>query len=238
MTIVCELLPDKLVTLDDRTAQLGGGFWYEPLRVYDPNPLKFAYEQLSRVENPVLIDVGASTGVFSLLAKFIPNLVVYAFEPVPLTYEVLDENIRLNGLEERAFTYPYAVSEKIGMDILHVVDPPEQSALSIVGGIPTNYKTFHDLPINIIDIDTFCREKGITPTLIKIDTEGHELAVLHGAHETLLAHAPTLIVEYEPINTAQYGYNPDEMEKWIAQFGYSLSRPFGPDLFCVYGDKQ
>ncbi|HEX5472603.1 MAG TPA: FkbM family methyltransferase [Lacipirellulaceae bacterium] len=40
-----------------------------------------------------------------------------------------------------------------------------------------------------------CADRG--PNFIKIDVEGHELAVLEGAHRTLESHHPTILVECE-----------------------------------------
>jgi FkbM family methyltransferase len=51
-----------------------------------------------------------------------------------------------------------------------------------------------DKKIKTIKADTFCENKKVTPTLIKIDVEGCERAALEGAATTLKKHKPKLIV--------------------------------------------
>src|SRR5262245_19510293 len=46
----------------------------------------------------VILDVGANIGVFSLCAAT-QGARVYAFEPIPSTFAVLELNVRLHGLE-------------------------------------------------------------------------------------------------------------------------------------------
>ena len=48
--------------------------------------------------------------------------------------------------------------------------------------------------IDSITIDEFCAKKGLTPTLVKIDVEGHELEVLRGM-KGVLQHVPKIMLE-------------------------------------------
>lgn len=46
-------------------------------------------------------------------------------------------------------------------------------------------------------LDSYCRLNNITPSIIKIDVEGHELKVINGGMKTLAASKPNLILECE-----------------------------------------
>jgi hypothetical protein len=57
-----------------------------------------------------------------------------------------------------------------------------------------------------ISLDTFCALVGSHPSLVKIDAEGSELAVLRGAANLLASSAPPAILfEFNPTTLAQCG---------------------------------
>ena len=67
---------------------------------------------------PVMIDVGAGVGEFSLLAAH-HDMRVHAFEPGPKPRRELERNVARNGLEARVSLEPLAVGHKEGVAILH-----------------------------------------------------------------------------------------------------------------------
>lgn len=239
MSIVVNLIDDGCpVLVDDRCAEMGGSFYYTPLRPYSPAPLKWCYEHLNYYPDPVLLDVGAHTGCYTLLAKHISNLIVRAFEPVRDTVKVLQENIRLNELEDRVFVYPVGVSNYLGEGILHAIRSPQGSGISMVDGIPAHHKDVISQFVNVVSIDDICKQTSLIPTFIKIDTEGGEKFVIQGAQETIEKYRPFIICEYSSENTGQYGYMPNEIIKLLEDLGYSWVNSEGTDLFCVPLDWQ
>ncbi len=234
MTLTANLIDDTMpVLLDDRTAQLGGSFYYTPIRPYSPAPLKWAYEQLKRYQNAVLIDVGASTGCFTLLAAHHPGLTVWSFEPVGLTVQVLRANVALNNLGGRVRTFGKAISNYQGMGILHTVKADGGKGVSIVDGKPAFHKVTEQSRVNVTTIDAICKRHKIVPTLIKIDTEGSEKMVLEGARETIEMHRPFLLFEYSQENANQFGITASDTIKLIESWGYVWSNPDQTDLLCV-----
>jgi FkbM family methyltransferase len=51
--------------------------------------------------------------------------------------------------------------------------------------------------VDITTLDAFFADRPRGPNFLKIDVEGHELAVLHGGREVLAKYKPTLLVECE-----------------------------------------
>ena len=49
----------------------------------------------------------------------------------------------------------------------------------------------------VTTLDDFFAGRSLQPNFLKIDVEGHELAVLQGARQTLKKHRPTILVECE-----------------------------------------
>lgn len=233
MTINAQLFDDKYVTVDDRTAGLGGSFYYEPLRSYSPVPLKWCFQQLSQYKHPTLLDVGSSTGCYSLLAVHIPGLKVWAFEPVPLTCAVLRANVALNNLGGRVKVVGKAVSNYHGVGTLHAVIDDGGKGVSIVDGTPAYHKKCEQSRVSVTTIDGYCKRYGIVPTFIKVDVEGGEKFVLEGAKETIEKHRPFLLFETSVENANQFGYNPSECIAMLERWNYTWQNPEGQDIWGV-----
>lgn len=232
--IEVDLLSDgRTVLLDDRTAQLGGSFHGNPLQVYSPAPLQWAYEQLSKQTSPVLLDVGASTGCYALLAALIPELTVWAFEPAPLTYQVLKENIRSNELQKRVNYYPIAISNYEGFGVAHIPVADNQKGIAIVDGTPASHKATEPVPVRVVTLDGFCRRNSVEPTLIKVDCEGGELYVLKGASGIIEKYRPMIIAEYSQENCNQYGLQASALTDLLESWGYIWSNPTGTDILAI-----
>jgi FkbM family methyltransferase len=164
------------------------------------------------------IDIGANVGHYT--ARF-SDLVgtagrVFAFEPIPETFEVLAANSLL--FKYRNITLMnLAVSDRsgvVGFDI-----PRWDSGL-------LNYyeaRIRSDEP----SIFTFCCDLdsfrfGHPIRLVKIDAEGNELPVLMGMKTLLEADHPALIVEAN---------SPDPVAEYLGPFGYRPERlPGSPNL--------
>ena len=234
MTLTSNLFGDGFpVLLDDRTATLGGAFYFDPIRPYSPLPLRWAYDQLIRYPSAVLLDVGASTGCYALLSAHHPDLTVHAFEPVPLTCEVLRENIKLNNLQSKVTVNQCGVGVSNGRDILHVVKSDGGKGVSMVGGKQAWHKDCDDIPVDVVTIDAYCDLHQIVPTMIKIDTEGSEELVLRGATETIEKYHPFLLFEYSQENADQFGLTASKTIEMIEAWGYVWSNPETTDIWAV-----
>jgi hypothetical protein len=53
------------------------------------------------------------------------------------------------------------------------------------------------LPVDVTTLDAFFDTHERGPDFLKIDVEGHELAVIEGARRTIESHRPTLLIECE-----------------------------------------
>lgn len=221
-TPVALLNDTRVVLCDERTGSLGGSFYNNPhLQPYSPLPLRWCFDQLIRYPKATLIDVGSSTGSFTLLSALHPDLKVIAFEPVPLTNRVLRENIYLNGLVDKVTVNQVGVSNYNGTGILHSIKDIGGSGVSIVDGTPAAHKDCEDIEIGIVTLDTYCALHGIVPTFIKIDVEGAEKLVLEGAKETVERYKPFLLYEYSQENCNQFGITARDTIEMIESWGYT-----------------
>jgi FkbM family methyltransferase len=166
-------------------------------------------------EGGLFLDVGANIGVYSAgLWKLRGGMRGAAFEPVPSTQELLEQTFRLNAV-------PFAV---------------ERVALSNVPGLLklTAYEhglnnfwikeddgrhPVHDVPT--IPLDAWCgNDPDRVPGAIKIDVEGHELAVLQGGRQILRTHRPALVMECHAASWAALGVSREEIDAEVRAIGY------------------
>ncbi len=143
------------------------------------------------------VDVGAYTGIFSLLACVAnPSVRVVAFEPVPVVYGRLVEHIRMNGLESRIEARPEAVSNTTGEAKIYVPDYAAPTGASLhVGGLRGTGAIAIEVPLTTLD--QVCADR-MHVDLIKIDVEGFEDKVIEGMQGILANQRPTIIAEFLP----------------------------------------
>ena len=91
--------------------------WSENL--YQLDVVQFFYDQIVNNNLINIVDIGAQSGAFSLMAKFLPNTIWHSFEPDPFNYELCLENIKYNHINNINL-YSDAISNRIGEDVLNV----------------------------------------------------------------------------------------------------------------------
>ncbi len=150
-----------------------------------------------KVPNPVLFDVGANIGKYTLaLSKEFPDAKIFSFEANRNTFEILNLNVKdksecvsvgLGSEMKTGKIYTYAACL-------------ESSHASMYSDV---FKSFHgtkdivDVDFEMITLDNFCAQRGIKEIdLLKIDTEGNELDVLKGCGK-MLSEDRIKIVQFE-----------------------------------------
>lgn len=171
------------------------------------------WETLCTTSN-CIIDVGANTGVYSLIAKTInPQSQVVAFEPVNRVFAKLKENIALNKYDIQAVEK--ALSDSDGQAVIY--DQPTEHIYSVTVSkdlTPTGTETI-ETSIDIARLDTFIEQHQLPAIdLMKIDVETHEAEVLEGMGKYLETMRPTMLIE---ILTDEVG---QRVEKILEGKGY------------------
>jgi FkbM family methyltransferase len=144
----------------------------------------FLSELLGAIRQPfVFLDIGANQGLYALLAADNPHCITaWAFEPVQATYDLLADNIRLNGHEKRIIPVQAAISDADGEKRIHInrahtgVASLEHAVGDEVG------ETIRCISAAMLDATV--KVDGGVPILVKIDTEGHEPTVIATLRKT------------------------------------------------------
>lgn len=174
-------------------------------------------------EEEVFFDIGAHYGYYSLVvssALMDTSHKVFAFEPTPTTYNVLQRN---TANHPDIISVQCALTDHAGTKALNVYRSGSKrgsnsfyadAALAITKDVKL---TATVVPTTTIDM--FCEQNSIVPTMIKLDIENAELDALRGGHQTLLQHHPKIVMEVWP-----YPHNSRHHEAaiYLEKLGYQL----------------
>ncbi|MHA7648546.1 FkbM family methyltransferase [Mycobacterium sp. ML4] len=141
----------------------------------------------------ISLDIGADVGEFAI-AMLRSSRSVIAFEPRPA--QARDLALMFTAVGAPVRIEAVALSDQPGLSAMRVVqsDPgrstiDQENVLDTAVGGPVSTI---DVPVKRLD-DLRLDNVG----MVKIDVEGHELAVLRGAAETLRRNRPRIVVEAE-----------------------------------------
>lgn len=179
--------------------------------------------QLLIEEGSTVIDIGAHYGIYSLIAAKKAKK-VYAFEPVPENFKILNKNIADNSITNLD-PINKAVSDRVEEVTFNV---PWASDSAGFYEHP-NAETIKKIKVQTTTIDTEVAEHNIS--LIKIDTEGHEIHVLNGLKNTLKNNKKAkMLIEYNPSCLARADCKGRDLLITIERLGY--------DMFAVHEDER
>lgn len=145
----------------------------------------------AHVTAPVVFDVGANVGEYSLLVRrHLPSATVYAFEPARSVYAELARRVSSDGNRGGPFNLGFSDSAQTLDLYSYTVGGQEISLLSSIDRRrPTQaveVKTRASERVRVETVDRFCEAEGVGRIdFLKLDVEGHELAVLGGARRML-----------------------------------------------------
>ena len=146
-------------------------------------------------KSAVIFDIGANTGIYSLVAKAInPASDVYAFEPVNRVYSKLVDNSRLNDYDIAC--HELAVSNFDGKALIY--DTTDEHILSVSLNKNLNPPETKVIPtlVNTVKLSSLIEKNKIKRIdLIKIDVETHEPEVLEGLEPYLSRDKPAMLIE-------------------------------------------
>jgi FkbM family methyltransferase len=192
--------------------QRSGGIDYEAL-------LERHYTKLIR-RGDTVVDIGAHTGRH--LAKFLECVGrkgrVFGFEPLPFAYTILQRNFRGDNvvLENVALTNTTG-----RVEFVHAQGAPEESGLR--ERVYNRPEAVTPIRIEVI-AEKLDRYADVLAGLrfVKIDVEGAEMNVLHGATAVLEHYRPIVSVEYGRPAYGAYGHDTFTLFDFAEQHGFVM----------------
>jgi len=174
-------------------------------------------------EGDVLIDVGANVGMYSIYAALVSGAKVFSFEPESQNYSILNQNIVLNNLGGRVTAYCMAISDECNYSLLYMNEFQ-------AGGATHNFGEDADFDLtprqsrfsqgSFSDTLDGLLDKGVIPAPdhIKIDVDGIEHKVIHGASKLLGKRIPQSVLIEINTNIPEHMDLVSEMRRYNYSF--------------------
>lgn len=212
LKVIAEMLPGaKLIC--DPSSSYGSLVFYNSLPEYAEQMFMHQFVQ----SNDTIIDIGAHIGSETvLLGSKLTAGRVYSFEPTPSVRPLLIANVAINNLHDRVVVEDMAVSDHVGSTKFYLSTESEVNSLH-------NHKGSKEISVKTTTIDSYVKKLKIDHIhLLKIDVEGHELAVISGTKQLLTNRKIDVIVfEVNDQSGSCYQDNLKARELLIG-YGYKL----------------
>ncbi len=160
--------------------------------------LKSYARNLKNIQNnAVIIDIGAHIGAFSLFAaKKYAQSHVFAFEPSPKNFELLNKNIKANNLTRRISSFNIAVTDGKKKVVMLNEHPSNLGMHSVVFDYNLREKgQRYEVPTTSL-ARILSEYKIKTCHLLKLDCEGAEYSILFATPKNTLEKINNIVMEY------------------------------------------
>lgn len=174
----------------------------------------------------IVIDIGANVGIYTMKLSQLVGYdgQVFAFEPIPVTYDILSNNIKKLGLNN-VKTYCKALSEENGF--FKMVVPTNQHGVKnyylsrlVLSSDSAESESYN---VETQRLDEFVEVNEIRDVhFIKCDVEGAELLVMKGAEHTIEIFKPHIMCEIAGHGRA-FAYQDEDLFGFFLDLGYSSS---------------
>jgi FkbM family methyltransferase len=163
------------------------------------------------------VDVGANKGSYLYwLSRSVGSGTVVAFEPQPELANYLRTHCAPAGLAN-VTVEAAGVSDRQGELMLHVPGDTTSPGASLEDAVLKSERC-RSYTVPVLRLDDYFRNRKRRIAAMKIDVEGHELAVLRGAQEILDTDGPCLVVECERRHLATGSV--EEVMQHVIALGY------------------
>lgn len=188
---------------------------------------QYGISRFSNLRIETVVDIGANIGTFMLLAcETFKHARVVAFEPNTANFELLIENIKLNGLSERVRAVNSAVTSS-----------KESETILFLGRDGASHSTGATLSDKMEKVNNVCMEalskEIIQPSLLKIDIEGGEYEIVCDKYVNILRQFDCIVLE-------GHNLHGDSSITWLDNFfhnqGIRFTRNNG--LFTIYPCRE
>jgi len=222
----------KIIIFNTDTNQ--GTYYKKNKKHIDQNHIDRLASIVKELDSPIIVDVGANLGWFSLELKHTnSSSTVYAFEPQKSLFYAFCGSVALNcytkmhlfnmalGNKNDTIDIPvfdYSITSNFG----GVEIDPDKKHKEYIGQSATLFE-----PVLLCTLDSFNFSKL---DLLKIDVEGMETKVLEGAVETIKRCKPIIFIEFLKSDV-------NVLTTQIQKLGYEIKEVLTENFLCFPVDR-
>lgn len=176
---------------------------------------------------PLVIDIGANAGYFNMiLFSKVKDATVYAYEPIPVNYELFKKNISFNpSLEKQIHLFNKAVTgtptESVELFMEHSADN------SVIASIYSDFdqQNKYSLKVPAISLEEIINGNGFTRIdLLKVDCEGSEYPIIYETSAATWAKVDRLTIEVHNLDNDKRNHN--YLGQFLQQQGFQVESQF------------
>lgn len=156
-------------------------------------------------QGDVVFDIGGQVGYYTLLALQGGAGHVCVFEISKAYRKEIRRQLRLAGEKNKVEIVAAALGERDGKEVMF-----------------QDY--FGKTKMPGCTIDTFCKERNISPNVIKIDVQGNEVDILKGMRETMRTQKPKMMVMLYEALLRKKGQSKEEGLEILRGAGYAIEQ--------------
>jgi FkbM family methyltransferase len=184
-------------------------------------------------DGAVILDIGANIGAFSVYAAMSARCVrVYAYEPIPEFYRLMQENIRINRLEHAVQCFNVAVAADQGLRELFL----ESRTFSFPTFLPSDAdRATRTLSVPCVSLAGILDSHALERVdLLKMDCEGAEYEILYGTPDQHLERIREIRMEYH--NLPSERCHGDALGTFLRSRGYEVTLTPTPSAAATSGN--
>lgn len=161
----------------------------------------------------LFLDLGANVGSYTVLAAGVSKARVVSVEPIPSTFRLLADNIRVNAIEDLVQSKNVGLGDETG-ELRFSSDMDAEN--HVLGSVDQDHAAGVLVPV--VRLDDLV--SGLAPAMIKLDVEGYESAVLFGGERTFgMSSLRVVLIEINGAG-ARYGYKDEDIRHKFRAWGF------------------
>jgi len=163
-----------------------------------------------------VFDIGANVGSYTVLASKVVGARTVALEPDPVNFGFLMDNVHMNRMQDRVIAICAAAGRASGTAGFQAGHGATSRVIS-----REKEDRGSSISVEVAALDDIASKTGIIPKLIKIDVEGYENEVVHGASRILSSPGPKVVLMELRGHGTRYGFDEGALHATMLSWGYN-----------------